>query len=55
MPLAREPAVEAKRELVQVCLDVSGLDAALVGAQQPALSQRRDAVHAREQLMRLLA
>src|ERR1035437_8770326 len=45
---ARASAVEAERELVQVCLYVPGLDAALVSAQQPALCQRCDPVHARE-------
>jgi hypothetical protein len=48
MPRAGTPSVEAERELVQVCLQVPGLDAALVGAQQLALHQRRDTMHARQ-------
>jgi len=44
---SRSTAVEAERELVKVCLHVSGLDAALVSAKQPALGERSDAVHAR--------
>src|ERR1035437_6353582 len=39
---ARASAVEAERELVQACLYVPELDAALVSAQQPALCQRCD-------------
>src|ERR1035437_6607897 len=45
---ARASAVEAERELVQVCLYVPGLDAALVSAQQPALCRRGPPVHAGE-------
>jgi hypothetical protein len=48
---AGSPAVEAEGELVQVGLQVPGLDAALVGAQQSALHQGRDAMHAGEQLV----
>jgi hypothetical protein len=41
----RVPAVETERELVGVCVEMLGADPALVGAEQPALEQARDAMH----------
>jgi hypothetical protein len=48
---ARAPSVEAEGELVEVGVEVLGADLALVGTEQPALKQARDAVHARHQYM----
>jgi len=47
---ARAAAVEAEDELVEVAGQVGLVDGALVGAQQPALGQGGDAVHAGQQL-----
>ena len=44
----RSAPVEAEGELIQVCLRVRRLDAALVGSEQPALHERGDAVHGGE-------
>jgi hypothetical protein len=41
-------AVEAEHELVEVGLQVRLVDRSLVGAEQPALGERRDPVDARE-------
>ena len=49
---ARAPSVEAEGELVEVGVEVLRADPALVGPEQPALEQPRDAVHARHQYMR---
>lgn len=51
----RSPAVVAERVLVEVVVEVGGLPRALVGAQEPALGERDDAVNVREQLIGGLA
>src|SRR5215471_18556084 len=60
-PVEDEPAasraapVEAEHKLVQVALQMSLVDRALVGAQQPPLGQRGDPVHRGEQLAWILS
>jgi len=52
---ARTTAVEAEHELVQVRLQVCRADRTLVGAEQPALGERGDPVHAGEQPVGVVA
>jgi len=47
-------AVESEAELVEVGLHVLGVDAALVGAQQPPLAQRGHAMDRGQQLVGLM-
>ena len=51
-PAAICPTIEPERELVQVVVQRLVADRASVGAQQPALEQRYDAMNARHQLRR---
>lgn len=44
----RGSSVEPVGELLEVALQIARVDRALVGAQQPALEQRRNAVHPRQ-------
>ena len=51
-PAPRPTSVEAEYELVEVAGQVGVVHRPPVGAQEPALGQGRDPVHAREQLGR---
>src|ERR1700730_18412477 len=51
-PVPGGPTVEAERELVQVVVQMRLAHGTLMGPQQPALEQRRDAVDARKTLHR---
>jgi hypothetical protein len=51
---ARSTSVEAEDELVEVALEVRLVDRPLMGAQQPSLGQRGDAMDCGEQLARVL-
>ena len=46
---ARGAPVEAEHELVEIALQMSLVDGALMGAEQPALRKRGDPVHAWQQ------
>ena len=46
---ARGAPVEAEHELVEIALQMSLIDGALMGAEQPALCKRGDPVHAWQQ------
>lgn len=52
---ARAASVEPEDELVEVALQMRFLDRTFVGAQQPALGQRRDPVDTGEQLAGVVA
>jgi hypothetical protein len=47
--------VEAEHELIEVGLQVGGVDRALLGAEQPPLGERRDPVHCGQHLEQVLA
>jgi hypothetical protein len=51
---ARPTSVEAEDELVEVTLQVRLVDRTLVGAEQPSLGQRGDAMDSGKQLTRVL-
>ena len=53
-PAARSASVEAEDELVEVALQVRLVDRALMGAEQPSLGQRGDAMDRGEQLAGVL-
>lgn len=54
-PALGAPAIEAKHELVQLAGEMLGIETALVRTREPALGQRRDAVHAGKQSAHVLS
>jgi hypothetical protein len=50
----RSPSVEAKRELVQIVVEILVADGSLMGSEQPTFEERDNLVHSRHQFRRSL-